>query len=368
MEKNAVRSGAFARRRRDAALPLLFVAGFCAYGCNHGSMIYTPLLVLDGGGDLFAVGLQATVFLALAVALRFWLGPLADRRGTKPLMALGLAAYAVTTPLLGLCGTFAAVLVVRCVQAVGMAAGLSSGGKKPVVALYSTFMQRAVDQMIIDVALPEANVVFAFDRAGLVGDDGPTHHGVFDMVYTRMVPNMRVLAPSDEAELVHALHTALILEGPVSLRYPRGEAEGAPLPDVPEILEVGKSRTVREGDDVALLAFGRMVGQARAAAELLSAEGIECRVVDMRWVKPLDEEAIAAAAVCRLVVTVEEGVIAGGAGEGVLEVLARQGATTAAVTLGIPDRFIGQGPVSQLFADLGLNAEGIAATVREALR
>ena len=122
MEKNAVRSGAFARRRRDAALPLLFVAGFCAYGCNHGSMIYTPLLVLDGGGDLFAVGLQATVFLALAVALRFWLGPLADRRGTKPLMALGLAAYAVTTPLLGLCGTFAAVLVVRCVQAVGMAA------------------------------------------------------------------------------------------------------------------------------------------------------------------------------------------------------------------------------------------------------
>ena len=252
-------------------------------------------------------------------------------------------------------------------QAVGMAAGLSSGGKKPVVALYSTFMQRAVDQMIIDVALPEANVVFAFDRAGLVGDDGPTHHGVFDMVYTRMVPNMRVLAPSDEAELVHALHTALILEGPVSLRYPRGEAEGAPLPDAPEVLEVGKSRTVREGGDVALLAFGRMVGQARAAAELLSAEGIECRVVDMRWVKPLDAEAIAAAAACRLVVTVEEGVIAGGAGEGVLEVLGRQGATTPAVTLGIPDRFIGQGPVPQLFADLGLNAEGIAATVREAL-
>lgn len=118
---------------------------------------------------------------------------------------------------------------------------------------------------------------------------------------------------------------------------------------------------------MALLAFGRMVGQVRAAAELLSAEGIECRVVDMRWVKPLDAEAIAAAAACRLVVTVEEGVIAGGAGEGVLEVLARQGATTPAVTLGIPDRFIGQGPVPQLFADLGLDAEGIAATVREAL-
>lgn len=114
--------------------------------------------------------------------------------------------------------------------------------------------------MTSDVALPEANVVFAFDRAGLVGDDGPTHHGVFDMVYTRMVPNMRVLAPSDEAELVHALHTALVLEGPVSLRYPRGEAEGAPLPDAPEVLEVGKSRTVREGGDVGPARFGRMVG------------------------------------------------------------------------------------------------------------
>ncbi len=253
-------------------------------------------------------------------------------------------------------------------QAVGLAAGLSCGGKKPVVALYSTFMQRAVDQMIIDCALPAENVVFALDRAGLVGDDGPTHHGVFDMVYMRMVPHMRVLAPSDEAELVHGLHTALALPGPVSLRYPRGEAEGACLPDAPQMLEVGKSRTVREGDDVALLAFGRMVGCARGAAELLAAEGIECRVVDMRWVKPLDEEAIAAAAATQLVVTVEEGVIAGGAGQGVLEVLARQGAAAAALTLGIPDQFVGQGPVGQLFADLGLDAPGIAASVRAALK
>lgn len=252
-------------------------------------------------------------------------------------------------------------------QAVGMASGLAAGGKKPVVALYSTFMQRAVDQLIIDCALPDANVVFALDRAGLVGDDGPTHHGVFDMVYMRMVPNVRMLAPSDEAELVHALHTALALEGPVALRYPRGAAEGAPLPEAPQMLEVGKARTVREGDDVALLAFGRMVGQAREAAELLAAEGIQARVVDMRWVKPLDEEAIAAAAATRLVVTVEEGVVAGGAGEGVLEVLARQGATVPAITLGIPNRFIPQGPVSQLFADLGLDGEGIAKTVRETL-
>ncbi|MEC4175776.1 1-deoxy-D-xylulose-5-phosphate synthase [Adlercreutzia sp. R7] len=253
-------------------------------------------------------------------------------------------------------------------QAVGMAAGLAAGGKKPVAALYSTFMQRAVDQMIIDCALPDANVVFALDRAGLVGDDGPTHHGVFDMVYMRMVPHMRMLAPSDEAELACALHTALALPGPVALRYPRGEAEGAVLPDRPEVLEVGKSRVVRAGDDVALLAFGRMVGQAKKAAELLTADGIECRVVDMRWVKPLDEEAIAEAARTRLVVTLEEGVISGGAGEGVLEVLARQGATVPAVALGIPDQFVGQGPVSQLFADLGLDAEGIATTVRARLK
>ncbi len=252
-------------------------------------------------------------------------------------------------------------------QAVGMAAGLAFGGKKPVVALYSTFMQRAVDQMIIDVSLAEANVVFALDRAGLVGDDGPTHHGTFDMVYTRMVPHMRVLAPSDEAELVHALHTALALPGPVALRYPRGEGAGAPLPERPEMLVEGRARVVREGDDAALLAFGRMVGQAQAAAELLAAEGMSVRVVDMRWVKPLDEEAIAAAAATGAVVTVEEGVVAGGAGQGVLEVLARQRSQARAITLGIPDAFVTQGPVSQLFADLGLDGKGIAATVRSAL-
>ncbi|MEC4295742.1 1-deoxy-D-xylulose-5-phosphate synthase [Adlercreutzia shanghongiae] len=253
-------------------------------------------------------------------------------------------------------------------QAVGMAAGLAAGGKKPVAALYSTFMQRAVDQLIIDCALPEANVVLAFDRAGLVGDDGPTHHGVFDMVYTRMVPNVKVLAPSDEAELVHALHTALALPGPVALRYPRGEAEGAVLPEAPEVLEVGVSRTVREGDDVALLAFGRMVGQAKRAAEFMAAEGIQCRVVDMRWAKPLDEEAIAEAAKTRLVVTLEEGVVAGGVGEAVLEVLARQGATVSAITLGIPDRFVGQGHIDQLFKEIGLDAEAIAACIQERMR
>ncbi len=252
-------------------------------------------------------------------------------------------------------------------QAVGLAAGLAAGGKKPVAAIYSTFMQRAVDQMIIDCALPRANVVFALDRGGLVGDDGPTHHGAFDLSYLRMVPNMRVLAPSDEAELACALHTALTLPGPVALRYPRGAAEGAPVPDYPEVLEEGRARVVREGSDVALLAFGRMVRYAREAAELLADEGISARVVDMRWVKPLDEQAIAEAAATRAIVTVEDGVVAGGAGSGVLEVLARQGAKVPVRILGIQDVFVDQGPVDQLFADLDLDAPGIAAAVRETL-
>ncbi len=253
-------------------------------------------------------------------------------------------------------------------HAVGMASGLAAAGKKPIVAVYSTFMQRAFDQMIINCALPKFDVVFALDRAGLVGEDGPTHHGMFDLAYTRMIPNMRVLAPSDEAELVHALHTALALGGPFAVRYPRGAAEGAPLPDAPCVLEVGKSRTMREGSDVAILAFGRMVSRAVAAADLLAQEGVGVRVVDMRWAKPLDEQAILAAArECKLVVTVEGGVISGGVGEGVLGVLAAAGEQVPALTLGLPDAFIPQGKTELLARDLGLDAEGIARQIREKL-
>ncbi len=253
-------------------------------------------------------------------------------------------------------------------HAVGYAGGLAAGGRKPVVAVYSTFLQRAVDQMIINVALPKLDVVFAIDRAGIVGADGPTHHGVFDLVYCRMIPNMRVLAPSDEAELVNALHTALQMGGPFAIRYPRGEAEGAPLPETPEVLPEGKARVVREGTDVAILAFGRMVAQAKGAAELLAADGISARVVDMRWVKPLDAQAIRQACETKLVVTVEGGVIAGGAGEGVLGEMAAAGLTTPAVNLGIKDEFVTQGSVGQLLHEQGLDAEGIAAAVREQLQ
>lgn len=252
-------------------------------------------------------------------------------------------------------------------HAVGLASGLAFGGMKPVVAIYSTFLQRAIDQMIINNALPDLDVVFAIDRAGVVGEDGPTHHGMFDLAYTRMVPNMRVLAPSDEAELVHALHTALALGGPFAIRYPRGAAEGVPLPEEPQVLGEGRARVVREGGDVAILAFGRMVSRARAAAELLAERGVEARVVDMRWAKPLDADEIARAAETKLVVTVEGGVIAGGAGEGVLGEMARMGRVAPVLNLGIPDCYVPQGKTDLLLRDLGLDAEGIANAIEERL-
>ncbi len=252
-------------------------------------------------------------------------------------------------------------------QAVGMASGLAKGGKKPVVAIYSTFLQRAIDQIIIDVALPCLDVVFALDRAGLVGNDGPTHHGMFDIVYARMIPNMRVLAPSNEAELVHALHTALELGGPFAIRYPRGKGEGVAQPAEPLLLEEGRANVVREGEDVTILAFGRMVNYAVSAAQQLADEGIDARVVDMRWIKPLDRAVIEEAANTRLVVTVEEGVISGGVGEEVLSILSDCDSGAHVRVLGIPDEFVLQGDVDLLFRDLGLDAEGIARAVKEGL-
>lgn len=252
-------------------------------------------------------------------------------------------------------------------HAVGLASGLAFGGLKPVVAIYSTFLQRGIDQAIIDVALSNLDVVFAIDRAGLVGEDGPTHHGVFDLTYMRMIPNMRVLAPSNEAELVNALHTALELGGPFAIRYPRGAAAGVPLPEEPCVLEPGRAQTLREGSDVALLAFGRMVGYALKAAELLEEAGVSARVVDMRWVKPLDIDAVVAAADTKLVVTLEEGVIMGGVGSAVMEAMAGKALTTPVLQLGIPDEFVTQGTANELFRSLNLHPEGIARSVSERL-
>ncbi|MBR2790239.1 MAG: 1-deoxy-D-xylulose-5-phosphate synthase, partial [Eggerthellaceae bacterium] len=286
---------------------------------------------------------------------------------------------------------------------VGMACGLAYGGAKPVCAIYSTFLQRAVDQVIVDAALAKANVVFAIDRAGVVGEDGPTHHGIFDISYMRMVPGMRMLAPSDKAELANALHTALALEGPVAIRYPRGAAEGVAVPafESREVFEPGKARLAfvgkgahgdvpatshvhdhgeeprdpgvlaLQGSDgvpyVAVLAWGRMVGKAVAAARRLVEAGMDACVWDMRWVKPLDEAAIRAAAAASLVVTVEEGVVAGGAGEGVLAELSRMDLHPEVLNLGIPDAFVTQGTPAELLHLLGLDAEGIEAAIRKQL-
>jgi len=176
-------------------------------------------------------------------------------------------------------------------HAVGLAAGLALGGRLPVVAIYSTFLQRAYDQVIMDVALQDLHVVFCLDRAGIVGEDGPTHHGVFDLTYLRAVPNLMIMAPADEAELSHMLHTALHADGPIAIRYPRGKGAGVPMPDHPEVLEAGRADVRRTGSDVALLAVGRMVAVAEDTAALLAADGVSASVVNMRWIKPLDHEA-----------------------------------------------------------------------------
>lgn len=257
-------------------------------------------------------------------------------------------------------------------NATAMAGGLALGGQLPVVAIYSTFLQRAFDQIATDVCLPNAHVVLALDRAGLVGADGPTHHGVFDIPYLRILPNMKVLAPSNEAELANALHTALALSGPVALRYPRGAAEGVELPEKPQAWELGAAgeryQPAGQGDPrVSILAVGRVVGRARAAADLLAQKGISCRVTDMRWVKPVDEAAVREAASSQLVVTAEEGVVAGGFGSAVLESLSRQGLCPETLQLGIPDRFVEQGPVDSLLAKVGLSPEAIAQRIEETL-
>ncbi len=254
-------------------------------------------------------------------------------------------------------------------HAVGLAAGLALGGLTPVVAIYSTFLQRGYDQLIMDVALQNLHVVFCLDRAGLVGEDGPTHHGVFDLTYLRSIPNMMVLAPADEAELVNALHTALAADGPVAIRYPRGAGVGVPLPEKPVIYEAGRGQVRREGTDVAILAVGRMVPVVEKAADLLAAGGVSAEVVNMRWVKPLDLGLLSEAATAYpLVVTVEENTGVGGFGAAVCESLSDLGLTTPVLRLAIPDCFVTHGAMSKLLADVGLTPEGVHDAVIGRLR
>jgi 1-deoxy-D-xylulose-5-phosphate synthase len=254
-------------------------------------------------------------------------------------------------------------------HAVAFAAGMAAGGLKPVVAIYSTFLQRAYDQIVHDVCLTGLPVVFALDRAGIVGEDGPTHQGLFDVSFLRGIPGMTVMAPRDEEELRHMLHTALHLNRPVAIRYPRGRGVGAERTNGYRALPIGLSETLVEGDDVAILALGASVSPSLGAALLLRERGISARVVDARFAKPVDSGMVARAAELKRIVTVEEGVLAGGFGSAVLEVLAGlPGATAAVRRLGVGDVYVEHGRQDLLRARLGLDARGIAAATEAFVR
>jgi 1-deoxy-D-xylulose-5-phosphate synthase len=259
-------------------------------------------------------------------------------------------------------------------QAILFASGLALQGCKPVAAIYSTFLQRAYDQIVHDVCLQKLNVVFAMDRAGLVGDDGPTHHGAFDIAYLRCLPNMVLMAPRDEAMLVHMLHTALLYDdGPVALRYPRGAGVGVDLPASPHELEIGTGEILREGSGrVALLGYGTGVAKALAAASLLADRGISATVADARFCKPIDAGLVAQlAAEHELLVTVEEGVLAGGFGSAVWETLSDAGVggpgTARIMRVGLPDRYVTHGSPALLHEEIGFTGERIAERVEAAV-
>lgn len=244
-------------------------------------------------------------------------------------------------------------------HAVTLAAGMACDGIKPVVAIYSTFLQRAYDQLIHDVALQNLDVTFAIDRAGLVGQDGPTHHGAFDLSYLRCIPNMVIGAPSGENECRQMLYTAFQHEGPAAIRYPRGNGSGELIENTMSMLEIGKGVIVRRGSGVAILNFGALLDQALQAGETLDAT-----VIDMRWVKPLDEALVLEAATDHeLIVTLEENAAVGGAGSGVEALLHVSGVTTPVIVLGIPDNFQEHGDQQALRTLAGLSAEGICEAV-----
>lgn len=242
-------------------------------------------------------------------------------------------------------------------HAATFAAGLAAGGVKPIVALYSTFAQRCYDQILHDICLQKLPVVFALDRAGLVGEDGPTHHGVFDLSFLRDIPNLILAAPADENEMQHMLKTAFDAKAPFVLRYPRGTGFGVKLDDEPQDLPIGKGVWLKKGKDATILAIGNRVHPAMAAAEALKKHKIDCGVVNMRFVKPLDTQIIdEALKVSKHLVTVEDNMLAGGFGSAVAEYLADKQANFKLLRLGIGDEFVEHGKVANLFDKLGLNA------------
>jgi len=255
-------------------------------------------------------------------------------------------------------------------NAILFASGLALQGVKPVAAIYSTFLQRAFDQIVHDVCLQKLNVVFAMDRAGLVGDDGPTHHGAFDIAYLRCLPNMVLMAPRDEAMLVHMLRTAVLHDdGPIALRYPRGEAVGVDRPEEPTAIELGTGEILREGERVAIVGYGTGVQKGLEAADLLGERGMHVTVADARFAKPIDVGLMAQlAAEHDLLVTVEEGVLMGGFGSAVWETLSETGAVSPRILrVGLPDRYVTHGKPALLHEEVGYTGERIAERIEAAV-
>jgi 1-deoxy-D-xylulose-5-phosphate synthase len=248
-------------------------------------------------------------------------------------------------------------------HAVTFAAGAACDGLKPVVAIYSTFLQRAYDQLIHDVAIQNLPVVFAIDRAGLVGADGPTHAGSFDLSYLRCIPNMTVMTPADENECRQMLYTAYQMNTPTAVRYPRGTGVGVKIQKEMQVLPLGRGEIRRKGSKIALLAFGSML-----APSLEAAEELDATVANMRFVKPLDEDLVLAlAATHELLVTIEENTILGGAGSAVMESLANKRMVVKLLQLGLPDLFLDQGDPAQMLVDCGLDKMGVISSIRARL-
>jgi 1-deoxy-D-xylulose-5-phosphate synthase len=252
-------------------------------------------------------------------------------------------------------------------HAVTFAAGLALAGMHPVVCIYSTFLARAFDQTIMDVAMHKLPVVFVIDRAGVTGPDGSSHHGVFDLSYLRMIPNLKVAAPADATELCALLETALASDGPIAIRYPKG-----PVPSTPELpvepLPIGRWEELRRGSDAVIFAVGRMVEVAKEAAERLEVQKVSCAVVNARWIKPVDPRIVDWARAHPVVMTVEDNVGAGGFGGAVLEALAPHGLAGRVRMLALPDAFLPQGKASDILKEHGLDAAGVAKSVYEAVR
>ncbi len=250
-------------------------------------------------------------------------------------------------------------------HAVTFAAGLARSGLKPFVAVYSTFLQRGFDQIIHDVALQRLGVRFVLDRAGLVGEDGPTHHGAFDLSYLRLVPGMVVMAPRDDGELRSMMLAMLEHDaGPIAIRFPRGTAVVAPRRSPEVAAPIGRGETLRRGADAALVCIGSMVEVARSAADLLANAGISVSLIDAKFVKPLDAELLlSAAGESRIVFALEESARAGGFGDAILEFFSERAPGTRVVTIGLPDRFVPHGKREDLLAEVGLSPETVAAEV-----